>query len=459
MVDPIASLRLTRSDSHGLTRSLCGLVFVTLSCFVVGGCTTAAKRIDRARGAYFSGDLETARLEFAEVANSHSPLAKPAKLDLAMVELARGDVKAAMENLRQSRDAFDEGLKLSLVGDAASMVTDDRTRPFKPAGYEEVMIRSMLSLCSLATGDGDAESYAMQAQVRQTELARAAEERGIGPAKQIYQPLALAPYMRGVLREATLHDYDDALRSYQLVSHLQPQFAPAAVDIERCGGGIHSAPNHGVLYVFACVGRGPVLESVEAPTTTAALQIATQVYSIAENQRTMLPNLANVEVPAVRVPFSNAQAISVDSSGVWLGATQSLVDIGQMAKEQNEAEMPWTIARAMVRRVTKEVAVSQATKAVGMDGLPGEVIRFATVTAWSASEQADTRCWSLLAREIQVLRAELPVGNHRIGFAVVDAQGRPVGGRSTCDVQIENATNRYITIIAPDQAALVTGEN
>jgi tetratricopeptide (TPR) repeat protein len=418
-----------------------------------------SRRIERGQTAYFSGDLETARTELEKVANSRSPLAKTAKLDLAMVELASGDPAAALKRLRESRDAFDEQTKLSLVGDAASMITDDRQRTYKPAGYEEVMIRSMMSLCSLASGDGDAESYAMQAQLRQTELARAAEDRGLAMTQEVYQPLALAPYMRGVLREATHHDYDDALRAYQLVSHLQPSFAPVAMDIERCGGGVHSAPNHGALYIFACVGRGPVLESVEAPTTTAALQIATQVYSLAENQRTMLPNLVSVQVPSVHVPYSPAAAVSIDSSGVWLGATQPLVDVGQMASRQNEAEMPWTVARAVVRRVTKEVTVSQTTKAVGLDGLPGEVVRFAAVNAWSATEKADTRCWSLLAREIQVLRAELPVGKHRIGFSVVDANGRAVGPRTTMTVEIKDAANTYITIMAPDQKVIAANTN
>ena len=422
------------------------------------GCSTMTKRIDLGRGAYFSGDLETANRELSKVADSRSSSAKTAKLDLAMVELASGNPKAALNRFREVRDEFDEQSKVALVGDAASMLTDDRQRKYKPAGYEEVMLRSMMSLCSLTIGDGDAESYAMQAQARQTELSRVAAERGLEIAPEVYQPLALAPYMRGVLREATHHDYDDALRSYQLVGHLQPSFAPAAMDIERCGGGVHSAPGHGVLYIFACVGRGPVLESVNAPTTTAALQIATQVYSLAENQRTMLPNLASVQVPAVRVPYSPAAAVSIDSSGVCLGATQRLVDVAEMAIRQNEAEMPWTIARSLVRRVTKEVTVSQATKAVGVDGLPGELLRFATVTAWSASEKADTRCWSLLSREIQVLRAELPVGTHRVGLVVVDGRGQPIGPRSIVQVDIADATNSYATVIAPDRHVIVAGD-
>ncbi len=151
-------------------------------------------------------------------------------MDLAIVELASGDAPAALKTLRESRDELDEQLKLTkMTGSLASMVTDDRSRPYEPAGYEQVLVRSLLSLCSLATGDGDAESYANQAQLKQTELARAAEERGLQLVEETYQPLALATLCpRCVLREASHHDYDDALRSYQLVSHIQPSFARQA---------------------------------------------------------------------------------------------------------------------------------------------------------------------------------------------------------------------------------------
>ncbi len=438
------------------TRAACLLTATWFALLICSGChLTASSRIETARGAFYAGDFSTAKVELSKVVKSRSALAKTAKMDLAVVELASGDAGAALKTLRESRDEFDEQLKLTMVGNVASMVTDDRSRTYEPAGYEQVLIRSMLSICSLATGDGDAESYANQAQLKQTELARAAEERGLSLVDETYQPLALAPYVRGVLREASHHDYDDAVRSYELVSNIQPSFAPAGMDIQRCGGGVHSQPGNGVLYLFACVGRGPVLESVEAPTTTAALQIATQVYSLADNQKMMLPNLASVQVPQVAIPYSPAAAVSLDSSGVWLGASQQIVDIGGMAIRQNQAEMPYTIARAVVRRVTKEVAVSQATQAVGANGVGGELLRFAAVNAWSATEKADTRCWSLLSREIQVLRAELPAGKHRIGVTVVDVHGRPVGPRTMIETRLQDGQNTYLTVFAPDNRVIV----
>lgn len=431
------------------------MLLLLLAVVLGGGCAGPTRSVQRGRAAYHGGDFQTALVELQKAAQTASPAALPARLDLAMAHIASGQSGEAIQLLRSLRDEFDQMPQLAPVGEVASLVSDDTVRQYRAAGYEQVMIRSMLSLCSLAVGDGDAESYALQAQMHQSELARQAEQRGLASAQEVYQPLALAPYLRGVLREATLRDYDDAVRAYQLVSHLQPEFAPIQLDIQRCVSGQHSPPGHGALYVIALVGRGPELREEPAEVTTAALQIATQVYSLAQNDRMLLPNLASVKIPKVVVPDSPAAALSLDSSGVWLGATQPLVNIGQMAVRQCEAEQPWTLARAVARRVTKEVAVTQATRAAGIHGLGGELARFAGVNAWSFAERADTRCWGLLPREVQVLRAELPAGTHKLGMTVVGRSGAAVGPATSAEVSIENGRNSYLTVIASDRQALV----
>jgi len=428
---------------------------ILVALLVAGGCAAVGRGVQRGRMAYHLGDFESARVELAKIANSRSPAADAAKLDLAMAEIAAGNSESAIRSLRTLRDDFESKNAAAPVGEIASLVLDDNARYYRPAGYEQVMIRSMLSLCSLAVNDGDAESYALQAQMFQADLARQAESRGLASAAAIYQPLALAPYLRGVLRESTMRDYDDAIRAYQLVSHLQPTFAPAQVDIQRCAAGGHSQPGHGVLYVIALVGRGPILQEADAQTTTAALQIVSQVHSLTERDRLTLPNLVSVKVPQVAIPYSPAAAVSLDSSGVWLGATQPLVNVGAMAVAQCEAEMPWTIARAVVRRITKEVTVTQTTKAVGLNGIGAEVANFAAVNAWSLTEHADTRCWGLLPREIQVLRAELPKGTHRIGMSVVDGRGNPVGKTNFVDVALEDGKNSYLTVMASDREPFI----
>ncbi|MGB7324844.1 MAG: hypothetical protein WBD31_08220, partial [Rubripirellula sp.] len=318
-----------------------------------GGCARSMQSIDLARDAYVSGNFQVADETLSKFAEKQGGASDAAALDLAMVDLASGDVRSAEARLRHLRDKFDTSPKLTLVSEAASTVTDDRARRYHPSGYEEVMIRAMLSLCSLASDQTDAESYALQATEKQDELSREAESRGFLSPGETYQPLALAPYLRGIMREATHHDFDDAAKAYRLVSAVRPQFAPAAEDIQRATGGSHSQAGHGVLYVIACVGRGPVLQETVADTTSTALSIASSVLNAETNDQEsadgkkrvngpVLPNIASVKVPLVVIPPSPIAAIGIRSGGQLLGATQTITDVGELATRQVESEMPYT---------------------------------------------------------------------------------------------------------------------
>jgi hypothetical protein len=414
--------------------------------------------IDDARNAFVLGDLVAARQSLTALSDSNRRYADVASLDLAIVDLAAGDSIAAERRLRGLRDQFDQQPAVAPFREAASMITDDTARIFHPAGYEQVMIRTMLAVCSLADDGVDAESYALQATMKQTELSNAAQERGILDAADVYQPIAFAPYLRGMLREATHRDYDDAKKAYQLVSSVQPQFAPAVDDIARAGGGTHSAPGHGVLYVIACVGRGPVLQEATAETTSTALAIASSVLNAETNQGEqgetdiVLPNIASVKVPQVVVPPSDVAAIGVRIDGTLYGATQTLTDVGQLAVQQVQAEMPWTIARAVLRRAAKEAAVTKATDAIGLRGTAGSLFHFAAASSWSGIEHADTRCWGLLPREIQVFRGELPVGQHQIQLQAMGPTGSTMDDGRVQSVTIADGQNQYLFVICPDRS-------
>ncbi|NNE01448.1 MAG: hypothetical protein HKN47_29395, partial [Pirellulaceae bacterium] len=390
------------------------------------------------------------------------------------VELAAGDPKAAEQRLRKLRDQFDAQPKIAPLREAASMVTDDLTRMYRPAGYEEVMVRTMLSICSLATDGSDAESYALQAQQHQSQLAAAAKDRGLVAVDDFFQPIAISPYLRGILRESTHHDYDDAARSYQLVSAVCPTFPAAQADIARASGGVHSAPGHGVLYVIACVGRGPVLQESVAPTTTTALAIASATLNSNrkksepqdgtvhnrdghkdDEHEPGLPNIASVKVPKVVLPPSDVVALGARVDGIAAGTTATLTDVGQLAANQISAEMPWTIARAVVRRATKETTVAGVGHNLGLDGSAASIFQFAAGSLWSSTEHADTRCWGMLPREIQALRIELPTGMHQVELVPLGLNTTPLAPGHLRQVDIVNGRNHYLLVIAPDRAIYV----
>ncbi len=420
------------------------------------GCSLTRHNISTARDDFHRGELTSARASLESIANSHSRGADTAALDLAIVELASGNPRSAEQRLREIRDRFDALPAVAPIGATAALVTDDNARRFRPAGYEQVMIRAMLAVCSIAGDASDAESYALQASIKQEELALDAKERGAFEIEQAYQPIAITPYLRGVLREATHHDFDDAVKAYQLVSHVEPTFAPAKEDIVRATLGAHSAPGTGVLYVFACTGRGPVREEKVAETTSAALSIASSVLNAETNKDEsgrvggpVLPNIASVKVPDVVIPPSPIEAVGVRVGGVLYGATQTVTDVGRLAHNQVNAEMPWTIARAVTRRVTKETLVAGTRNAIGLEGAAGSLVHFAAATAWSATEHADTRCWGLLPREIQVLRAEICVGVHDVQLSAMNSMGHEFGTAAKRRVSIVDGQNTYLVVVAP----------
>ncbi len=441
-----------------------GLILAALGVLIwAGGCARTLQSVDSARDAFASGNLALADETLRKHAQKQGRFSDAASLDLAVVELASGNPAAAEQRLRELRDRFENRAEIAPVREAAAIATDDTARRFDPAGYEEVMIRAMLAVCSLANDQVDAESYTLQAVTKQAELAQRAEERGVSNLGEAYQPIAFAPYLRGVLREATHHDYDDAARAYQLVSAFRPQFAPAQADLQRASGGTHSRPGNGVLYVLACVGRGPVLRESVAPTTTVSLQIASAILNAETNEEEddddgdvpALPNIASVKVPEVSIPATDIGALGVSVDGALVGATQTLTDVGELAIKQTESEMPWTIARAVVRRVTKEATVAKLGDSLGLSGDAGSIFHFAASSAWSGIEQADTRCWGLLPREIQVLRAELPAGTHRIDLSPIDMAGgvKPVQVSET--ITVTDGRNHYVIVIAPGETMYV----
>ena len=428
-----------------------GWVAIAVVCFAsIGGCATSRPTIVDARAAYYGGQYDLAA-EMLDGLAENGSLASVCQLDLAMVDLAAGRYESASSRLRALRDEFHRRsgaiAGLDPIGDAAALATDDNAKRFELSPEEQTLVRTLLSIAELAGGGVDAESYSLQAMMHRAETMR----RSVCPADR---DIALTPYVRGLIRESNHHDYDDAAAAYQLVAATQPNFAPIGEDIRRAGGGVHSQSGHGVLYVFCLTGRGPVLMDVEAETTTAALSIASaiwasKVHADDENDAAALPNIASVRVPAVVVPPSPTAAVQVSVNDQPLGMSQTVTDMAAIASRRLEDGMPTIMARAILRRAAKEAAVAATTRAMGVTGDAASLLHFAATSTWASIERADTRCWSLLPREFQVFRVELPVGVHRVRCQPVDSFGAATGPGVERAVEILDGENEYVVTASP----------
>ncbi len=427
--------------------------FAALACgwLLLLGCSTHAERLISPRQAFYQNDLAGAHLQFSKLSSKPKRDQSVVELDLALVDLFSGDAAAAEQRLRKVRDSWDELEQASLTEMAASMLSDDQRRQYSGEDYEKMLVRVFLTLCSLMQDGVDAESYSLQTLAKQQELYLAARERWGEDVADSYSIPPVAPYLRGVLREATFANYDDASRAYRHTLGLLPDTPFILEDIQRAEQGVHSPPGHGVVYVIALVGRGPYKIEVEQPATQQALLIADRILS-AVGEYSLPPTLAPVKIPQIFSPDRPFDVIGVEVDQVPISTTMPLTDLHALACESYAAKLPEVMARTVARRVIKKGTVYAFKEHLDVN----PVASFAMDTAgvlWEASESADTRCWGLLPREIQILRLELPAGPHLLHLEPV-SDGRPVANGAACPVQVIDGRNTYVLSYWPTRSAV-----
>jgi len=414
----------------------------------LAGCSTHAQRLEQPRHLFYSNRIDFAHEKLEKLADKYSRDATVIELDLAMADLLRGDPASAEHRLRRVRDQWDHLEQASAVESATSILTDDQRRAYSGEDYEKLLVRTFLSLSSLMQDGVDAESYALQLLDKHEQLQVRAAEKWGEAAKTAYTPPAIGFYMRGLMRESTHRNYDDALRAYELAAQFMPNAPFVQQDIQRVQQGVHSQKGNGVLYVLALVGRGPYKVEVAEVATSEALLIADRIVSVL-GQYSVPPTLAPVKIPDIECPPKPFDVLAVSLGSQVAGFTLPLTDLNEIATRTYAAKRPEIMARAVARRVIKKGAVyvakdqlqaSAPLASLGMDALG---------VAWEATESADTRCWGLLPHEIQLLRLELPAGSHQLSFHPA-RDGRLIGREVQHRVDIVDGQNTFLMSYWPD---------
>ncbi|MFO1063746.1 MAG: hypothetical protein U0892_07760 [Pirellulales bacterium] len=414
----------------------------------VAGCSTHAQRLQQPRQLFYDNQLDVAHAQLEKLADKHKRDSTVIQLDLAMTDLVRGDPASAEKRLREVRDKWDHLEQTSAVESATSMLTDDQRRAYAGEDYEKLLIRVFLAISSLMQDGTDAESYALQLLEKHEQLQNKARDKWGEKVDTSYQPPAVGFYVRGLLREATLNNYDDALRAYRLTEQLVPDPSFVRNDIERVTTGVHSTRGNGVLYVFAMVGRGPYKVEVDEQATSDALLIADRIVSIM-GPYSVPPTLAPIKIPRVASPPKQFDVVAVSVDDQHAGFTLPLTDLAMLAEQTYEAKLPEIMARAVARRVVKKGAVYVAKDQLQASAPLASLAMDAAGVAWEATESADTRCWGLLPREIQVLRVELPAGRHRLNMHPA-LNGRVMRNTAVQDVEIVDGRNSFLLTYWPD---------
>ena len=424
------------------------LAVLSLALLATTGCASHVHRLHQIRDDFYVGNLTGARADVQRLLEKPKQDADVLLLDQAVIELADGRPRESEKLLKQVRERFDYLEQKALGESALSMVTDDTAIAYAGEDHEKILLLSFLALSNLMQGGSDAQAFALQISDKQRTLIE--QSGGIEEHPELADvQVALGPYLRAALSEESRFNLDDAVRARNMVVSYQPAFRDGAADLQRAQFDVPTQPGHGALYVFALTGRGPTKEEANEVPTQAALLIADRILS-AVGKHELPPTVAPIRVP-VLVPRTNRVSnVQVTIDGVGDGETATLVDVGNLARTHYEADYPQIVGRAVARRIIKKGAVYAAKDAIEtQQNTFADVALTLAGVAWEATEKPDTRCWGLLPDQIQVLRLELPVGEHRLGLTPAGHSGL-LGREEPALVKIDEGRNTYVLAQFPD---------
>ena len=424
----------------------------------------------RVRVAYDEGDYAFCDGELRDLEEIDARNRLLYHLERGVLQLALGRPDEGERILLDAARTLDEeGGANGFAAWTRAALLDDRQLDYVGEDYERILVRVLLTLANVV-GDGrDAEAYANSVLERQLELMNSfADEEGRKP-KEDYKLVAMGAYVRAILAEESPLKADVALREFRRVGELEPGYAFLSEDLERVEHGKHSAKGNGVIHVLALVGRGPFKIEVEEPATATALGIAQLIWGLYRDRITF-PTISSIKIPALAFHQDNPETLEVTCNGSSAGRTATVTDVETTADQHFETMREYIMARAIVRRVFKMVA-TEATREivdgavygerrhhprrrrrrsyqsdVGRDFLQLGISLLGAI--WAGAERADTRGWSLLPATFQVLRIEVPTGDHDIQLRPL-GHGGATGVAQNIRVSVRDGYNTYVVVVAP----------
>jgi hypothetical protein len=130
------------------------------------------------------------------------------------------------------------------------------------------------------------------------------------------------------------------------------------------------------------------------------------------------PDPAFPSLPDFVPRYNPVREAEVSLNGSVVGRTVILHDIEATAISNLKERKLAMAAKRIAGRVTKAVVADQIRRRSG-----NEALAFLTEVALIVSDQADTRSWSLLPRDLQIARISVDAGVHEIRV-------QPIGGGS-----------------------------
>ena len=434
-----------------------------LSCVVAAGCASFSAATEPARAAYYAHDFErsltlwTSLLEEG-VRPDDAPLFL---LERGMVNLAAGRYEAAAQDFI----AGDQRLEIldfsGNPGEVGKYLFSEDSGLYRGPPHEKILVPTLVALACAAAGDSERASTAANAAYSQTVRFELFDQGAAFPSPLVNLLVGICAERRGDT-QAAYTAYEDAY-SLQPLTSLRPVLA-RVLDAntqrfgghwvekrEACGWGEPASPGvgDGELVVVVLNGRAPIRigSSVQLSAAQHAFVVNTSLAQIYAEHPKADPKEAQRMVASQRdLPMalltprpSRFAGGTVELPGGCSLPLEQALDVERQVATWDEvtrdSRTTAALARLVVRlavRVGTYLTVEKETN----DGFLALLGAALTGAALEAADMPDTRCWTLLPRDVLFQRCTLPAGRHPVAIVM----------RGTNEVRLE----REVEIAAGD---------
>ncbi|MDA0667588.1 MAG: hypothetical protein O3A95_06440 [Planctomycetota bacterium] len=349
--------------------------------------------------AFEYGEFDLAAQEFSALSGTLGSNDFLAHAEAGMAYHVGGNLEASTREWLAALEVVD-GFKdrptisgRSLSEGALSMLVNDKTMPYDGEGFEVVLLHSFLAWDFLRQGNLDGAMVEVKRGYEFERFERERYESTTGMNRFGRFIAALAQDVDG--------QYNDARIDLELLAEQIPNHPVVVYSQERIKR-LQSSERQAELSFSEIV---VVFENGRMPE-----KIAEEISYGTKR------SFGRISVPRFSHVPQRARTLQVEVANSAVGATVSLENVMQVGRNNLNDRIAWVTTKALLRSAAKTIVVDHVAEEVEEEhgqwagifvGLAGSLLN-------TYSESADLRSWLTLPNDIQVLRARIEPGEHRI---------------------------------------------
>ncbi len=325
-------------------------------------------------------------------------------LDLGLSLHSAGKIEESTKYFLLADKAAEIKDYTSLSTEAATLLTSDQIKVYKGEDFENVLINVYLAMNFALKGDREGAIVEAKRVNRKLYMM-------ITEGKRKYQQNAFARYLSGTLYEAD-KNWNDAYVDYKFAADLLPGVKMIGHDLwamawkqkdrddmEKWEKKYQLTP-----------------QDMERLRARVSPKRSAEIIVLFQNgiSPKKIPDPAFYSIPKFIPRFNPVTLGEATVKGEVTGeefteTTETLMDIQSVAIKNLDEKWGGLLAKKLAGVVVKEVVGDQIDKHTGNSGI-GQLIKL----AFYVSDQADTRSWNLLPKDLQVARIPVKGGTYTV---------------------------------------------